>query len=296
MRLRQYLIGIVGIVLCIYFIFRLFTAPSAFPINQSFIVNEGESLSSVSARLESEGYTHSALVFRIWVSFGKRDRHVQLGEYFFDTRLPLALLVDRLTLIGPTKPLVAVTIPEGSTDEEVANLLASALPLFSKQKFLDTVIEKKATGILFPSTYFLLPSTTESKSIEILTDTFDKEYSIAFGTTSLPSWLDTKRDLISLAAILEGEAKGEVDMKIVSGILKKRLEIGMPLQVDVALETYARKGIPARIINNPGIVAMRAVIYPTESPYLYYITGNDGNMYYAKTYDEHKKNIDKYLR
>jgi UPF0755 protein len=74
------------------------------------------------------------------------------------------------------------------------------------------------------------------------------------------------------------------------------MRIGMPLQVDVAMETYKEKGLPKKPINNPGLVAITAVLNPVYTEYLYYITGNDGEMYYAKTFNDHKRNIAKYLK
>jgi UPF0755 protein len=99
-----------------------------------------------------------------------------------------------------------------------------------------------------------------------------------------------------MASILEGEAKTEGDMKIIAGILLTRLTKGMPLQVDVAKETYTAKGLPKVPLNNPGLVAIMAVLHPTFTDNLYYLTGNDGAMHYAKTFEEHKKNIKKYLK
>jgi UPF0755 protein len=114
--------------------------------------------------------------------------------------------------------------------------------------------------------------------------------------SDIPQPLAGVEDVIILASLVEGEAKGENDMKLVSGVLLSRLSKGMPLQVDVDRETYRRKGLPASPINNPGLVAINAVLHPTVTDYIYYITGNDGQMYYAKTFEEHKKNIKKYLK
>jgi UPF0755 protein len=74
------------------------------------------------------------------------------------------------------------------------------------------------------------------------------------------------------------------------------MRIGMPLQVDVATSTYKVKGLPLVPINNPGLTSITAVINPTYTDYLYYITGKDGLMYYAKTFNDHKRNIQKYLK
>jgi len=116
-----------------------------------------------------------------------------------------------------------------------------------------------------------------------------------FKDTEILLPLRNKEDVIVLASILEGEAKTKEDMQKVSGILLKRLSIGMALQVDVAKETYKTIGLPTQPINNPGLVSLYAVLNPINTPYLYYVTGKDGTMHYAKTFTEHKANIKKYL-
>jgi UPF0755 protein len=129
-----------------------------------------------------------------------------------------------------------------------------------------------------------------------MVSTFEKRYASTFDAKKLPEPLTIRDEVISLASILEGEAKTEEDMRIVAGILLARLKYGMPLQVDAAPETYKTKGIPPIPINNPGMMSLLAVFNPTNSQYLFYLTGKDGAMHYAKTYDEHKRNIRKYLR
>ena len=111
-----------------------------------------------------------------------------------------------------------------------------------------------------------------------------------------PKNVPTEQAIITLASILEGEAKTEVDMKIVSGVLQKRLAMGMRLQVDVAPVTYDKTGLPDVPIASPGIMALTAAFNPIVTNYTYYLTGKDGTMHYAKTFEEHKKNIAKYLR
>jgi UPF0755 protein len=70
----------------------------------------------------------------------------------------------------------------------------------------------------------------------------------------------------------------------------------MPLQVDPSPETYKKKGLPARPLNNPGFEALVAALRPTKSAFLYYLTGKDGKMRYAKTFAEHQTNIITYLK
>lgn len=126
--------------------------------------------------------------------------------------------------------------------------------------------------------------------------TFENKYTDFVKGLLIPLPLTKESEVLSLAAILEGEAKTQEDMQMVAGILLARLKKGMLLQVDVAPETYKNKGLPVVPINNPGEMAISAVFYATSSPYLYYITGKDGKMYYAKTFEEHKRNIVRYLR
>ena len=107
-------------------------------------------------------------------------------------------------------------------------------------------------------------------------------------------------------------------MKIVAGILENRLKKNMPLQVDASLEyilhkplselsakdldldspynTYKNKGLPPTAIGNPGLTAIMAVLEPTITDYIFYLTDNQGNFHYAKTFEEHKKNVTTYLK
>lgn len=125
-------------------------------------------------------------------------------------------------------------------------------------------------------------------------------------------------EIITLASIIEEEAIKEEDRKIVSGILQTRLKIGMALQVDATFayingkNTYAlthddlRKdspynlytnvGLPPTPISNPGIESIKAVLEPINTDYLYFLSDLNGNVYYAKNFDEHQANREKYLR
>jgi UPF0755 protein len=285
------LVGVIG-----YGYYTIEGTPRHFPVQGRFVVNEDESLRSISYRLEEEHFIASAFWFRVWTSFTGKDRHVQLGEYEFERAYSLREVVSKLVSGTPDRPLVQVTIPEGSTIFETATIINRAIPEISVESFINTVSSLRVEGKLFPSTYFLLPSSTADSVIKLMVSTFEKRYASTFDAKKLPEPLTIRDEVISLASILEGEAKTEEDMRIVAGILLARLKYGMPLQVDAAPETYKTKGIPPIPINNPGMMSLLAVFNPTNSQYLFYLTGKDGAMHYAKTYDEHKRNIRKYLR
>lgn len=293
-RTNKRLMGIIGGVLVITSVF-LISAPQGETFPKTFTVAENESLRSVSERLEEEKLIRFPVLFRSLISFFDLDRQIQLGVYKFENRMSVLGVVSHFKR-GPYTPLLSVTIPEGSTTEEVAQLVVNKLPTISAQTFINLVRKQKLDGYLFPSTYELLPSFTEQKIIDIMTETFEREYGKLMAESVIPKTVRTRQDVVSLAAILEGEARAEEDMRMVSGILQARLAIGMRLQVDVVPSTYHQAGIPSVPVNNPGLTSMRAVFNPLSSPYLYYITGDDGTMYYAKTFEQHKANIRNHLR
>ncbi len=287
---------VIMVILGAYAYLQFIAVPSAFPVNKNFIVNENESLKSISERLQKEGFITSPLLFRAGISFFGKDRGVQLGGYSFPTPLSLFGVIQTFVSGRPTSPLLSVTIPEGSTADEVAQILSKAVPTLSQTTLLQLISANHINGQLFPSTYFLLPSYNEIDILKVMVTTFTKKTEEILLPSQVAPPLTGIRDVVILASILEGEAKTEADMKIVAGILLNRLSKGMPLQVDVAKETYTKKGLPVDPINNPGLIALKAVLSPTFTDYLYYITGRDGAMYYAKTFDEHKKNIRAYLK
>jgi UPF0755 protein len=280
---------------CALVFFSTLSAPQDFPAGSTFEVSEGESLYKISKQLEEEHIVSSSLLFRGWISIIGKDKEIGLGKYVFNSKLPIGLVVAKF-IKGPDDPLLSVTIPEGKTTQEIAESFKKQLPEISTSTFISSVKKQGLDGYLFPSTYYPLPSFTEQDIIAKMKATFDREYNSHFGTVTFPKNVPDVGSALSLAAILEAEAKTPEDMKIVSGILQKRLAAGMRLQVDAAAETYNKAGLPALPINNPGIVAIGAVFHPSTTSYLYYLTGKDGTMHYAKTFEEHKKNIQKYLR
>jgi UPF0755 protein len=178
--------------------------------------------------------------------------------------------------------------------------------------FARTFLDRE--GRLYPETYRFAPDATPKELADRLVQMFDQN---AAGVT---------RDQLVIASILEKEAKTKDDMMLVSGIIQKRLQLNMPLQIDAAVaygwclrnlrtlcevtqapvaaeikidgpyNTYTRKGLPAGPISNPGANALWAAQHPQTSDYLYYLSTRDGQqLIYAKTLAEHLNNRSKYL-
>lgn len=275
----EYIIGAVALSIVYAYVF---VPTTNFPVNEVFEVKSGSNILQISQDLEDDGYLKSPLLMRAWMSLVKKDTKIASGLYLFEQPANLVGIVKKFSSGKFDVPAISITIPEGFTAEDIAERVVARLPSIDIEEF--TSEAKRNEGYLFPDTYFFQQ---ESDTADIMA-AMRKEFNKRVGYI--------EPELLSLASIVQGEANNVGDMKIVAGILLERISIDMPLQVDVDRTTYEIYGAPNVPINNPGLDAINAVRSPTRTSYLYYITGDDGNMYYAKTYKEHLRNIDKYLR
>lgn len=317
--------------------------------NGFFQINNGESVNYIANELEKEKIIKSALIFKLYMKISLGKDIAQAGIYKFTQNDSLVSVVRKIKNAEFAVSPVRVTIPEGSTNEEVAEIIAKAFSNnpttlkggenFSTQNILSYMQDLQ--GSLFPETYFFLPNTSVSQIINELKNKFyenlkelftdfkvktEKDsnstirlYSADLKDIDITSFFDDStrsinqnkkltivnnlgtttlsiKNILIMASYLEGEANNEKDMKLVSGVLWTRLKIGYFLQIDAATSTYKTKGFTKNPINNPGLVAIESAINPTKTDYLYYLTGNDGQTYYTKTYEGHLVNIKKYLR
>jgi UPF0755 protein len=211
---------------------------------------------------------------------------------------------------------LSTTIPEGSSVQEIAEIVKNNYPTFDSARFIALARERE--GYLFPDTYKFGADVQPEKIIGILTSTFDQKIQDEEMKTLIENFGRPLKDIIIMASILEGEARQPRTRSIVAGILWERLRIGMLLQVDTTFtyvngkttedltlddlkidspyNTYVYKGLPPTPISNPGLDAIRAAVTPIATEYLYFLTDKNGTMHYAETLDEHSYNKDVYLR
>lgn len=261
---------------------------SSHPKEEIVYFPENTSVKNIALSLEEKGIIKSNKLFLFLINRSSQSKKIESGDYFFKTNISIFTVVYKLSFgvhgIDPIK----VTLREGLTNQQMSEILDSKIPLFDKESFL--LSEKNNQGYLFPDTYFFYRGVTNKDVLEVLNNNFkNKIDSLDIDERKLS-------DLIIMASIIEKEANGKNDASVISGILWKRLSIGMPLQVDVALETYKNKGLPQSPINNPGLSSIKAALLPVSSPYLYYLHDKNGMVHYAKDFDEHKKNIRLYLK
>lgn len=284
--------GILFIIFLILFLIFLnyFLLASPSPNKDNTVhISYGESLDKVSVNLENIGVVKNAFILKIFVHLFKSNGGITDGDYLIMKNTPVYKVARQIVYGHHNTEPIKVTLNEGLNNQEISDVLDQKLAGFRKDSFLLSVKDKQ--GYLFPDTYFFYPLTTSDEIVNQLENNFDKKIK----SLNIKD-KENFNDIIIMASILEGEANGEEDSPVIAGILWKRISMGMPLQVDVDKNTYKEKGLPDEPLNNPGLSSIKASLNPVSSSYLYYLHDSDGCVHYAKTFEEHKINIKKYLR
>ena len=284
-----------------FFWYFFLSAPKNFPSGQTVVVEKGTGLAEISNKLKEERFIRSKYAFALYARILNKSKKIKYGKYLFNEPISVFSLTGRLTKGEFGFKPVKVTVAEGLMVKEIAELLGG-FENFDKKEFLEKT--KNLEGYLFPDTYLFLPSAEAGQIIGTMRDNFKNKAG------------DVGKDIIIMASLIEKEVPESNDRKIVSGILWKRLKIGMALQVDAVFpyitgkqkvlssdlkidspyNTYLYKGLPPGPISNPGLDAIEAARNPKETPYFYYLSGKDGKTHFAKTFAEHLRNKEKYLR
>ena len=279
----------------------------------NFVIAKGSSASLIGNKLESGGIIKNALAFKIYVIATGQSGKLQSGEFKLSPSFSLFQNVTAL-FSGPVE--LWVTIPEGLRREEIAAKFALALgkdTIFTSE-FLSA--SKGKEGYLFPDTYLFPTEASASAIVKKMTDTFNTKIQ---GLTSKVPNLAFSESVI-LASIIERETKTDAERPVVAGVLINRLDAGMPLQVDAAVQyavgnsknwwpiltladlkidsrynTYKYAGLPPAPIASPGLSSLKAALTPTANDYWYYIHDSEGQIHFAKTLSEHNANVAKYL-
>jgi len=288
--------------------------PSDFPIEKLIVIPSGATLEEIAIHLKEEHVIRSPVAFTLLVRYKGAESRIMAGEYLFSSPLNLAVITARI--IGGEHGILRfrVTFPEGTSLSGMGRILKSMFSQFDDVQF--ATLAKGSEGYLFPDTYFFFSNATSGSIIDVLKKNFlektDSLYKEALANKK--NW----SDVIIMASILEEEAATPKDRRIVSGVLWKRLAKNMYLGVDspfayaigknsatlttldlksdIPYNTYLHKGLPPTAITNPGLDAIDAALHPESSPYFYYLSDKNGTIYYAKTFDEHKRNKERYIR
>lgn len=288
-----------------------------FPKGALVEVEEDAPFGETAALLENRHIVGSATLLKVLARITGIDTSVKAGRYLFSTPQGVAMVLYRLSTGDSGITAIRVTFPEGISVRQMGDILASSIPGFDADTFVAEA--KLQEGYLFPDTYAFYSDVTPEEVIERLHSRFNEVWlDIVGGKEFETAYAGEKERDVIMASILEKETKPGEDRRTVAGILFNRLAINMPLQVDAVFgyikgvdtyhpsaadldidspyNTYKYPGLPPGPIGNPGKEAILDVITPAPSDFLYYLTGTDGQMHYAKTFEKHKKNKELYLR
>lgn len=256
---------------------------------QDFRIERGAGVREISESLRSAGLIKSPKLFLIYAALSGSARQLKAGDYKLSKAMSLSEIVSQLEA-GPEED-VEIVVKQGDTLADVEKKLAQAkiLPLGKLSKFPGKSLE----GFLFPDTYRFFPNSPVAEVV--------KRFLANFNDKAMPVLAENQElsvyEKLILASIIEKEVPFQEDRYLVAGVLYKRLEIGMALQVDAAPETYDRIGLPKKPIANPGVDAIRAAVYPKTSPYLYYLSDPiTKKTIFSKTFEEHIQNKFRYLK
>ncbi|HRY63108.1 MAG TPA: endolytic transglycosylase MltG [Patescibacteria group bacterium] len=300
----------------------------------NFSIQSGEGVNQISANLKKQGIINSSFVFETYAYLKDIEANFKAGEYSLPTVINIKRLVELLTS-GESANNPILLVKEGDTIDDIDQSLAgqgkfvagdlqAALQQLNQDFFTsyDFLADKPASagleGYLFPDTYYFFNYSNPEDLIRKMLANFDRKFTADL-KAEIKKQAKTIFEVITMASIIEREAKIDPqnpneDANIIAGIFWKRLESGMPLQADSTIEykikreptpddlkidslynTYLYPGLPPGPISNPGLAAIRAATYPQESEYWFFITKGD-QVYYAKDFAEHQKNISQYLQ
>ncbi|MCX8008724.1 MAG: endolytic transglycosylase MltG [Patescibacteria group bacterium] len=292
------------------------------PVNKNdttpvvFVVRKGESVQSIINRLSSERLIRSRLAFFLLVKVKKADGQIQAGDFRLQRSMSSEEILEELRH-GAID--VWITILEGWRVEEIAQKLAQELKI-PEREFLSFARE----GYMFPDTYLIPKDASAAAIVSIFQKNFDRRVTAEMREQASRPGLNFE-DVVILASLVEREGRTKEDKQIIAGILLNRLKKGMKLDVDATLQyasgydpqektwwkkrltnedkkmdspynTYKYAGLPPGPICNPGLISIQAVLQPKITDYYFYLHDPQGNAHYARTLEEHERNIQKYLR
>ena len=282
-----------------------------------FTVNSGEGIKSIAQNLEDLNLIRNKYIFIYYTYTLGLNKKIQAGNFKISSNLSTKEIAVKLTQTGITDYWIKIL--EGLRVEELSDIFPDDSSINSAE-FIKTA--KSAEGYIFPDSYLIPQYFTVDEVLETIQKNFNQKFTEA--KTDATNTRLTDRQIVILASIIEHEARTLKVKQGVSGVLMNRLEAGMPLQSDVTVQyardtqrkpnkywedlaavdirsvvssynTYQNVGLPPGPICNPGYDSLYAAFHPTNSDYLFYLTGNDGVMYYAKTLDQHNLNITNHL-
>ncbi|WP_293986246.1 endolytic transglycosylase MltG [uncultured Megasphaera sp.] len=284
--------------------------------------------SEVGDVLTDKGYIASPLWFRAAATLTGQAGSIHAGEYTLDSRMSLHTLLQKLT--SGKSEADRLVIPEGYTVREIAKAVAQNGRI-SEDDFLKAAsssdqllpymkgnrqVTYPTEGFLFPDTYFIPYDATADDVVAMMLKNFDAHLTAEMKAGIAKQNLSVYQ-FVTLASLIEKEAKFQEDRPLIASVFENRLKIHMKLQSDASISyamgthkaaysiseteynspynTYLYEGLPPGPIGNPGLDCMEAILHAPQTNYLYFVADKDGHNYFAATYDEHMKNVQEHM-
>jgi UPF0755 protein len=264
-----------------------------------------------------------ALTFRAAVWLSGRARDLKAGEYRFDQPMSAAEVLDKIARGDVYRRLV--TFREGLTIREMARVfeeagLGKAADFEAAARNPDAVraidpAARDLEGYLFPETYTLRRDTQPAVLVDQMTGLFSRTFTPALQEAAKAQGL-TVRQAVTLASLVEKETAISEERPLVAAVYLNRQKLGMPMQADPTViyalqkagrydgnlrredlqfdspyNTYRYPGLPPGPIAAPGKASLEAAVNPAPVDYLYFVSRNDGSHVFARTLEEHNRNV-----
>lgn len=317
-------------------------------------IPDGSNAQEIGSTLEKSGVIKNGLVFTLYVKY-KNYNELKSGYYNLQKSMSVEDVIKELQKGGTPEPqevtLANLTIPEGYTLEQIAQTVGQLQGDFKEpltaEAFLakvqdetfiaqevakypnlleslpakDSGVRYRLEGYLFPATYTIKESTTVESLIDSMLAAMDKNLSSHYAAIKEKNL--TVNELLTIASLVEKEGAKTEDRKLIAGIFYNRLNLGMPLQSNIAIlyaegklgqnislsddaaidtsidspyNVYTKVGLMPGPVDSPSLDAIESSINQTKSDYLYFVANvQDGKVYYSTTLEEHDRNVQEHI-
>lgn len=301
--------------LCVSLALCVSCSPRGAPIR--VIVPRGASFATAADSLHRAGLVSSPFLFRVYGRIAQADRNIKPGTYLVKRGTPWTEIVA--VLHGGHGLVNSITIPEGFTVAQIAPLLAQTLsvpPDSVNAAVRDTALLHRLAiptptleGYLFPDTYAFPDGTRARDAVSEMVKRFEREWQPEWNTR-LPGLSLTRHQVVTLASIVEREAKLPSERQVIAAVYLNRLRTKMLLQADPTVQyargthtarvlhkdleidspfnTYKYPGLPPGPIASPGGASLRAALFPANVDFLYFVAAPDGHHEFRRTLSEHE--------
>jgi UPF0755 protein len=289
---------------------------------QEITISKGSSVKTIAVQLKQKGIIKNANVFTIYCKLSEKASKIKAGKYMLSSSMPVEEIVNKLAAGKAETDSARFTIPEGFELRQIADRL-EADGLIDKDAFYTELNrsdskysfikdipnrENKLEGYLFPDTYEVFKNATEQDIINKMLSKFDQVFTSEYRQRAKELNM-TMDQVITLASIIEREAKLDKERKVISAVFHNRLKKNMKLEscatvqyllkeqksvltykdleVDSPYNTYMYAGLPEGPIASPGAESIEAALYPDNVDFLFFFATKDGSHIFSKTYQEH---------